>query len=255
MSPGGWHGGAVRITPSGMRGVTTLALLLVVSASGCIDFGEEPKAGVTGQLTVGPGVVFIERGPLYEGTFERAGVIDESGSFEIELASSGVHGFHAYVDEYVYLPIEIQVEEGQLNRVTQVLVDWEEMCDSFGRCEWVEQPTERDILAPGVDDDLGDNPVISEPMVRRVREDTYEVTLEVFDPNGDLSNQVLVQHIQSGTGVAMNPPGPVVDGNYPNGMYRAVVLLPKGSDPNSEWQFVAADHECNNSYIHQTPAI
>lgn len=250
MNGVGWRRGPVRGTPGRMWRTIT-PLVAAMALAGCIDLGEEPKNGVTGKLNVGPGVVFIERGPLYEGTFERAGVIDEDGNFDVILSSSGPHGFHAYVDEYIYLPIEVQVGEGRLTRVTQVLVAWEELCDMSGRCEWVEQPTESDILAPAVDDNLGDNPVITDPQVRRVRENTYEVTMNVEDPNGDLSNQLLVQHIESGTGVSLNPPGPVIDGNYPNGLYRAVVMLPEGSDPTSPWQFVAADHECNNSYIHE----
>ena len=216
---------------------------------GCFDLGGAPQTQVVGQLSVGPGVVVIERGPIYEGTFERGATIGEDGRFTVEISSTGEHGFHAYVNDYIYLPIAIQVEEGVPNRVTQAAVDWDFLCEFAGQCEWVDQPPSPNILTPGLDEDLTNNPEISNAEVLILGGGTAQIGVDVMDPNGDLSNQILVHHVGSGLGVQLNPPGPVIDGNYPNGRYTATVYVAEGTDPGGPWQFVAADHECSNSPV------
>ncbi len=233
------------------RGASIYAgLVLLAALTGCVDRGADLVNGVQGRLSAGPGVVFIERGPLHDGTFIRAGLIAEDGTFSIGLDDSGTHGFHAYfTDTYLYLPIEVEVEDGVMTTVTQTDVDWEFMCDRGGNCEWVEQSEVIEILTPGQDLDLSDDPVISDPVVRRVGPGAFELELMADDPDGDLSVQVLAYHIASGVGQQMNPPGPVIDGNYPNGLYTLTVFLPEGADDTGPWQFVAADHACSNSPI------
>jgi hypothetical protein len=158
-------------------------------------------------------------------------------------------GFHAYVEGYIYLPIQVEIGRGLPTTVTQSVVDWEMLCDRSGRCNWVEQSHDARILSPEVDDDFSNNPVISNPRVQRAGAGIFQVSVDVHDPDGDLSNQILVHHIASGVGVQLNPPGPVVDGNRPNGTYTGTVLLPEDAPEDGPWQFLAADHECSNSDI------
>lgn len=235
-----------RIVPSVLRAIALFGLLFT---AGCIDLGDPPKTTVTGRLNVGPGVVFIERGPIYQGTFERAGVVGPDGRFSIELASSGPHGFHAYVNDYIYLPIGIEVEPGVPNRITQDRVDWDFLCSSAGMCDWVGQPTAPDVLAPAVDDDLGNNPVATGLRVVRVAAGRVWVYVDVQDPNGDLSNQILLHNMATGDGYALNPPTPVIDGNYPNGTYVQPINVSNDAPTGGQWEFVAADHTCSNSQI------
>lgn len=224
--------------------------LLVLGATGaCIDLGEPARTTVTGRLNVGPGVVFIERGEIYAGTFERAGLIGADGRFSVDLESSGPHGFHAYVDDYIYLPIAIEVEAGVPNRITQDRVDWDFLCASAGMCDWVGQPIDPEVLAPAVDDDLGNNPAVSNLSVVRTSAGRVSVSVDVEDPNGDLSNQILLHNLHTGEGYALNPPTPVIDGNFPNGHYVQTINVPESSPADTRWEFVAADHTCSNSPI------
>lgn len=233
-----------------MRGVLRASVLLLLLASaGCVDLGEPPKTTVTGRLNNGPGVVFIERGTIYQGTFERAGVIGADGRFSVEISSSGTHGFHAYLNDHIYLPIAIEVEAGVPNRITQDRVDWDFLCSSAGMCDWVGQPTAPDVLAPAVDDDLGNNPIASNLRVVRVAAGRVWVSVDVEDPNGDLSNQILLHNMATDDGYALNPPTPVIDGNYPNGHYVQPINVPDDAPAGGQWEFVAADHTCSNSQI------
>lgn len=215
----------------------------------CFDRGEELETGIRGQLTVGPGVVFIERGPVHEGTFERAGLIAEDGSYSVTVTGGGTYGFHTYVENYIYIPMQVEVEEGKWTTLRQQAVDWDFLCDSGGNCDWVEQPPDDTRIAPQADSDLTDNPVLSNIQVTQVAADAFQLSVEVNDPEGDLSNQILAHHVGSGLGVQLNPPGPIIAGNYPNGVYTATVFLAEGANPAGIWQFVAADHECSNSPV------
>lgn len=226
-------------------------LALALFGVGCLDLGDPPVIVMQGRLNAGPGVVFAERGVLHEGSWEHAARFGEDGRFEIPVSTEGPWGFHAYLEGYIYLPIQVNIGRGLPTTVTQSMVDWEWLCDMAGNCNWVEQSENVAILTPQVDDDPTDNPVISDPRVRRSDTDAgrFEVSVEVYDPDGDLSNQILVHHIASGIASQLNPPGPIVDGNRPNGLYAGTVLLPDGADGFSAWQFVAADHGCSNSAI------
>jgi len=225
------------------------ALALALFASGCLDLGAPPVTVMRGQLSAGPGVVFAERGVLWEGTFERAGTFGEDGRFAIPVLGGGLWGFHAYLEGYIYLPIQTNIGEGLPTTVTQPMVAWEQLCDMFGRCVWVEQSPNVTILTPEVDMDPTDNPVISNPTVVRRGSGLFQVSVDVFDPNGDLSNQILAHHMASGVAAALNPPGAIVDGNRPNGRYAGTVLIPEDAPQDGPWQFVAADHQCSNSHI------
>lgn len=237
---------AVRF-PSALQGLPVVALAFF--GVGCLDLGDPAVTVMQGQLHTGPGVVFAERGVLHIGTFELATTFEEDGRFDIPVTGDGLWGFHAYLEGYIYLPIQVNVGSGLPTTVTQSMVAWEWLCDR-GNCEWVEQSVNATILTPGVDEDPTDNPVISNPRVQRAGA-RFRVSVDVHDPDGDLSNQILVHHIASGIAAQLNPPGPIIDGNRPNGEYTGMVLLPEGGPRDGPWQFVAADHRCSNSDILQ----
>ena len=138
-----------------LRGRCALALALF--GTGCLDLGDPPVTVMQGQLSTGPGVVFAERGVLWEGTFEHAATFGEDGRFEIPLPSGDLWGFHAYLEGYVYLPIQTNIGVGLPTTVTQPMVAWEQLCDRSGRCNWVEQSRNVTILTPEVDTDPTDN--------------------------------------------------------------------------------------------------
>lgn len=231
------------------RVALSLSLLL-----GCVDFGGPTKTLVSGRLTVGPGVIFLERGHVQQGIFERAGTIGADGRFSVELPAGGTWGVHLYVAGYFYLPLELDVRAGLNNPVEQPNIDWStiRMGPAWGASG--EQPPDPGELAPIPDTDPTDNPVIMNPAVHRVAPDTYQASVDAIDPNGTLSRQVLVFSGATGAGVALNPPAAPVDENYPNGTYQATIYLPAGADPAAPWYFVAANHGCSSSSIFQVTA-
>lgn len=224
-------------------------LVVTLVGTGCLDLGGPPVTVMQGQLSTGPGVVFAERGVLWEGTFEHAATFGEDGRFEIPLPSGDLWGFHAYLEGYIYLPIQTNIGVGLPTTVTQRMVAWEQLCDRSGRCNWVEQSRIVTILTPEVDVDPTDNPVISNPTVVGRGNGLFQVSVEVHDPEGDLSNQILVHHMASGVAISLNPTMPIVDGNRPNGLFRGTVQIPVDGPQDGPWQFVAADHQCSNSHI------
>ena len=226
-----------------------LSAVAILLLGGCLDLGDPPVTVVSGRINTSPGVVFVEVGKVHEGIFIRAARIGDDGRFAVPVLTEGTHGFHAYAEGYIYLPIEIEVGRGLPTTVTQPMVAWEWLCDVSGRCDWVEQSGDGTLLTLAVDDDPSDNPVISNPHVIRAGPGTFQISLDVFDPDGDLSNQILAHHVASGVGIQLNPPGPIIDGDRPNGTYTATVFLPEGAPDDGPWQFVAADHLCSNSDI------
>jgi len=236
--------------------VLLLAGLLACAATACADLGGPAKLGVRGQLAIGPGVVLVEKGQIYQGSFQYGATIGPHGDFEVVVDAEGTYGFHAYVEpRYLYIPIEVQIEGGAERTliagrlpIDQSMVDWEGMCERNGRCEWVDQSSNPFILTPGLDDDLSNNPVISNPEVRLIAPGTYQVTVDVEDPDGNLSNQILAHPVGTGIGAQLNATGYIIEGNYPNGRYTATVIA-DDAEPGSLWLIVAADHECSNSQI------
>ncbi|MEK6606568.1 MAG: hypothetical protein AABZ30_02805 [Myxococcota bacterium] len=228
-----------------------MAVLLVAS---CADFGGEPDTAVAGRLTVGPGVVFLERGSVQQGVFERAGRIREDGRFVVELPAPGTWGVHTYVADYIYLPLEIEVGSGFVTPVEQPAIAWQVF--RAGRTWSVDgrQPADISLLEPPPDADPSDDPVISNPRIEFTPPDVIRLSLDVTDPDGNLSRQVLAYFTGMGDGIAMNAPASPINDNYPDGTYTATYLVPEGVDPTAPWVFVAADHFCSVSEILEAEA-
>lgn len=222
--------------------------LVLAATAGCFDLGSPPTTRVVGRLSVGPGIVFMEKGIVHNGTFARSGLIDANGRFSIELPSGGPWGIHTYVDGYIYLPMQLQIVENQANRVRQEMVDWTYLCDSSMVCDWVPQTTTSDIITPARDPDPSDNPVIQNPMVEERGGGYYRVTVDVSDPNDDLGPQVLVAPGGTGDGYQLNPPGPVVDNRYPQGTYTLTPYVAH-IDRTTPWFFMVADNGCSNTPV------
>jgi len=203
---------------------------------------------VRGSMIYGPGIVVIERGNLYEGTYEKGGLIAADGSFEVELPTGGIWGVHLYAeDQAFYMPIEKNVLEGRVNVINQMDIDW----DRFGW--WTNNPEDPNILPFIPDDDMTDNPSIANASAVEVSPGTVMVSVDATDPNDDLSQQILVVGIGTDQGLQLNPPSAPIGGDYPNGTYTATVFLPEGADLSAGWMFVAADHGCSASAIIEVP--
>ena len=72
--------------PRRMRWAPILGAVLV---AGCVDLGDGPHPGVSGRVTATNGFVFLERGQVQLGTFERAGLIGPDGRFQVWVGSHG----------------------------------------------------------------------------------------------------------------------------------------------------------------------
>jgi hypothetical protein len=224
--------------------------MLLPCLHGCVDVGNEPRTRITGDLTVGgPGIVLFERGHVQLGTFERGAVIDANGHFEVDVPVGGPWGVHVYLDNYFYMPLEVQVAEGLDNPVEQPDIRWEIIRQGPAWGESGAQPLDMRSIAPIADTDLGDNPVVTDATVTEVAPGVWQLSMNAQDPNGDLSRQLLAMHAGTAIGLQLNAPAPPVEDNFPNGIYTATVYLPEDADPSAPWYFVAADHGCSNSPV------
>ncbi|MBI2893434.1 MAG: hypothetical protein HYY06_07765 [Deltaproteobacteria bacterium] len=231
--------------------VKVLPALATALLAGCVDCGGAPQTGVFGQLTAGPGAIFLEEGPVQQGEFKRFGVIGEDGRFRVSLPSAGTWGVHLYVEGYFYLPLQLEVREDFFTRIEQPAIDWSIVRNGPSWGSSGEQPVDPRILAAIPDDDPSDNPVLTNPTVQMIAAGRFEASVEVLDPNGDLSRQVLLGQEETGDGVQFNTPQglPVIEDNYPNGTYTVTRMPEEVADPHGAWYFVAADHLCSNSPI------
>lgn len=230
-----------------------LCLAAAVVSLCCSDLGGHPRTGIVGQMTTGPGVVFCERGHVQMGTFEKAGMVDADGHFEVDLAGAGPWGVHIYLDGFFYLPLEVEVRDGFLTPVEQLHIRWDivRMGDVWTGSG--AQPDDPRRLAPIPDPEPSDNPTIANPRVA-VASGVISVSMDVADPNRKLSRQVLAYDTATGEGKQLNPPSSPVDDNFPDGTYTGTFYLPAGADPDAEWIVVAANHGCSNSpVIHVRP--
>jgi hypothetical protein len=226
------------------RGWTGAALLATVEA-GCGRDG----TGFTGRLSVGPGILLVERGELHEGSFELGATIQDDGSYELELPGGGVWGLHVYVEGYYYLPVGLDLEEGHDHVVTQDDVDWD-YCEMHTGQEPPSQPEDETVVAMLETSDTAGNPGIANASAIDAGEGTVRLSVDAWDPDGNLSEMVLVYFEATGLGTKLNPPGPSdLAGNYPDGTWTSTAYVGLDSDREAPVWFVAADQECLNSPI------
>ena len=230
--------------------------------AGCVGDGEINPA-VSGQIVgaderpLGPGLTIFERGPVHEGQYETGSVIGEDGKFVVDLPVGGKWGIHIFHDDYFYMPAEVTLEENEQVILTSVFVLWGYWMEVTGQPSWPDQPTDATKIALLIDDDPSDNPVISDIQFTYTGtelspgQEVMDISMNVFDPDEDMSRMALVFDPSTGGGFAMNPPSPPdANGNYPNGVYTLSVIINENHVPGeSEWKFVASDNVCNNSPI------
>jgi hypothetical protein len=177
------------------------------------------------------GLALFEKGPLHSDRWHRGTLVDADGRFRIELAEGGQYGLHVYASGHIYSPNPVYVRTGQPKEVDVVLKP---------------EPTRA-----------------NDPVIRRVGFFPWEarqgavtfVKLDVFDPNGDLSPQVLAFNARTGRVYAMQPPHPVRDpkANFPDGVYQVEIDTAAGPIEPRDWHFVVADHYCNTSDVLRFP--
>lgn len=180
------------------------------------------------------GIVMLERGRLFGGKFVRGGVVDAEGRFAVEVPEGGDWGLHGYSDGYIYHPEAIEVVPGKINRFRWVLPADEAAEDNprIRKITLTPEPT------PGA---------------------TVAITLDAFDPNLRLSEQVLALNTRTGDAFVLEPPEPPRWGRpfegklSPNGTYRATYgPLPPESNVH-DWVFVLANEDCSISRITRYP--
>ena len=171
------------------------------------------------------GLVLTEKGRLYNKNFKYGGLI-KNGHFSVKVDGGGTHGLHLYATGYVYFPLAMRIEEGK---------------DNTGQYKLPPNPAT--ARAPVVKN------IMFVPEKRGTR-----VTLEVTDPDHDLSHQVLALNASTGEGFRMDPPGFVLPfaRKYPEGIYSLLYEGSREIDPQN-WYFVAADNKCYNSPVLASP--
>lgn len=195
---------------------------------------------------VGPGVMFIEWGQLWGGDFHWTTTVDANGYFAREVPTAGQtapqYGFHWYFPGYIYIAKQITLHPGQDNDVNVVLYEGS-VDDSL-----IPLPPDKGgyVIAPKVNDTPDATPRIANPAITPLGDGLVRVELDAFSPGGTLSEQILVGD-ELGNGVKMNPPGPVVNGNYPNGRYSVTLQFPPTAPDPITFHFIGDDHDCRNS--------
>jgi hypothetical protein len=217
-----------------LNAIRSVSLALCLLAA---PLGAEAETVITGLVRSQggqplPGLALLEKGEIHNNRWDRGALVDAGGRFRIELAEGGQYGLHVYASGYLYKPNAVKVETGKTLEV---------------KIELVPEPTRA-----------------NDPVIKRVEfvppetgKGRMRITMDVFDPNGDLGPQVLAFNAATGRAFAMAPPSWVwsLKSNYPNGVYQLDV------DPSDrrDWHFTVADHKCNTADIlgfpHQpTPA-
>lgn len=177
------------------------------------------------------GLALFEKGPLHSDRWHRGTLVDADGRFRVELADGGNYGLHVYASGYIYSPNAVYVRTGKTKEIDVVLKP---------------EPTRA-----------------NDPVIRRVGFFPWEarpggvtfVKLDVFDPNGDLSPQVLAFNARTGRVYAVQPPRPVRDpkANFPDGVYQVEIDTTAEPIEPRDWHFVVADHLCNTSDVLSFP--
>lgn len=226
--------------------------LLILSPAACLDVGGAPMTGISGRVDRGPGIVFFEKGHVQQGEFQLAAEISADGRFEIDLDPDhvgdrgGPWGVHLYMDNFFYLPLEVEVEEGYVTPIIQPNIAWQIVRQGAAWTGSGMQPPDPGLLAMIPDDNLADNPMLANWGIEDLGGGAVRAAVDIVDPTSDLSRQELLFHVPSGVGVQMNGPAPPVNDNFPNGRYEVILY---DLDPAGPWYFVAADHGCSNSPV------
>lgn len=253
----------------------TVPLLLAFVLLGCPgsgDIGERVSGQIVGEdwEGLGPGIVMVERGPVHAGAYRQCTEIDDSGRWSIELWDGpGTYGLHLFTEwnGYQYLPVEIEIEEDQQIILTNVMIAWGVWMDLSGENSWPTQPDDAALTLMPPDDDQTDNPIMHSVSFAYsdIEPDLVELTMDVSDPDGDLSRMQLACNPATGAGMAFNEPSPPDDqGHYPDGTYTASTYLDLDCEPDpetglgadvcdvpgeSEWYFIVSDNMCNDTDV------
>lgn len=169
-----------------LSGCAYLQYVGLFPSTGTVEDSPSEKTIVTGVMvnqdgTPLSGIVMLEEGKLFRGKFRRGGIVDSSGRFAVELPGGGEWRLHGYADGYIYHPEAIVVEPRKINRYRWVLAADKNPLDN---------PVIRGIAltpnpAPGV---------------------TVTITLDAFDHQLRLSQQILAFNARTGDALVMEPP-------------------------------------------------
>lgn len=239
------------------------AALCAVLATGCVGSGDVATrlsgqiVGIDGKF-LGPGMAMFELGRVHEGSYKRGALIDEDGRFTVELPEGGTWGIHLFKDGYQYLPLEVTIGTHQQVILTSMMVQWGIWMDLTGQPTWPDQPTDQTLIGLPFDDLEADNPVLHDVEITWT-DDYLSVTAEVSDPDGDLSNMILLHDPATGGGYALGPPSaPNAKGEYPDGTYKLLIPRDERHVPEEGVMYlVVSDILCNDTdiWIEPLPAL
>jgi mono/diheme cytochrome c family protein len=169
------------------------------------------------------GVIAIEKGRLDSKKYENGGLVDQDGRFSVRVPAGGDYGLHLYATGYIYHAAGVEAKTGEDNRFTFTL------------------PPHRAVK---------DAPVISEVQFEPTDDspDQVVIKLSVYDPDKNLSHQVLAVNVRTQEGFIFSPPKfvPPWTRNYPDGIYTMNYDTRGRPFAPEEWLFVSAD---NRRYV------
>lgn len=196
---------------------------------------EGKETRISGQMLAADGgrlrgVIVIERGRLYGKNYQYGGLVDENGRFSVKVPEGGDYGLHLYATGYIYYPVGVEVKTGKDNQFTFTLPP---------------NPAVKDA------------PVISHVQFESKADNPNRVVikLSVYDPDENLSHQILGVNIRTQEGFIFPPPEFVFPWtrNYPNGDYTITYDTHGRPFDPQEWIFVTADNRCYNSPVLRHP--
>jgi hypothetical protein len=240
-----------------MTRTVALVSAMVAPTAACVGSGEVP-AQVSGQIVgdderpIGPGLIMVEKGKVHEGSYQTGAIIGEDGRFTVVLSEGGTWGLHLFYDEtYTYLPVEIEIEDHQQIVLQSTQINWGSWMDLTGQPTWPDQPADANLVRMPLDDNLDDNPVLESVTMAYRGAELMDITLEVNDPDQDMSRMILAFDPATRNAFALSPPGPPDErGNFPNGTYMLTVFVEDVHVPGeSEWHFILSDNLCNNTPV------
>ena len=178
-------------------------------------------------MVVASGAVALEQGELHNNAFLAGGAIGPDGTFKIPLPSGGPWGLHVYSENYIYFPLQIQIQEGVDNDVPVILP---------------------------VDGTTADDPRISNIQFNKLSDQVFQITMQVEDPNKNLGPQMLAIDTRRFRSYRLVPEsGDLKDmkADFPAGKYVSpfIPLALDGEKPE-DWLFAVADHQCSNGAIY-----
>lgn len=208
--------------------LVTGVLLLngVIIGPACAQTFVSGKVVTSDGKVVASGAVALEKGELHNNAFLAGGAIAADGTFKIPLPSGGPWGLHVYSENYIYFPLQVQIDAGIDN--------------------------ETPVILP-VDGTREDDPQISNIKFSKLSDQVLQIAMRVDDPNNNLGPQMLAIDTKRYKSYRLVPKaGDLKDAkaDFPEGDYVSpYIAIALDGEDLKDWLFVVADHQCSNGAV------